>query len=133
MKMIDKDEAMKMFPLALVLSMASLVAVAQADVKKVCIGEAISSRAISHGSGRNFDSAIGAGGEDCLFSANSAVGRQIDKVCHIRDVNSSDDPGGTCLLEATMRQRAIERIIAIKLIEATPLPQKTAPHGGLCE
>jgi hypothetical protein len=93
MKTIDKNEAMKMFPLALVLSMASLVGVAQADVKKICIGEAISSRAISHGRGRDFDSAIGAGGEDCLFSANSAVGRQIDKVCHIRDVNSRADRG----------------------------------------
>ena len=48
----------------------------------VCVGEAISSRAISHGG--IGDSAIGSGGNNCYFSALSQIGQKIRRVCPIR-------------------------------------------------
>jgi hypothetical protein len=100
----------------------------QAEIKKICMGEATSGQVIGHSSGGTFDSAIGEA-EDCLFSANSAVGRQINKVCGIRDMSMTVEPGGTCRIEAVIQNKAIKRIITIRSMDATP----SAPGGGLCE
>lgn len=119
------------FLLALATATACL-GVARADVRKVCTGEAISSQEISQTSGGAFDSAIGENAEDCLFLADSAVGRQINKTCRIRDVSMSVEPIGNCRIEAMVQKKAIKRIITISTMQATPAPQK-APTGGLCE
>jgi hypothetical protein len=79
----------------------------------VCLGEAISSRAISHGHDGQVDSAIGTNGDNCLFAAESSVGRKIEKVCPIRDMNSSDESGPSCRVEAIVRKGIIKRIISI--------------------
>ena len=105
---------------------------AQADVKKLCMGQVISKQSIRDSSGGAFDSAVGEGADDCWFLANSAIGRQINKVCRLRDTNATDEPGSTCWIEAMVQKRAIRRVIAIKSMEANAIPQP-APSGALCE
>lgn len=122
----------QMLLFALALATACLDAT-QAEVKKVCMGEVISNQSIRDSSGGAFDSAVGEGADECWFLANSAVGRQIDKVCRLRDTNATDEPGSTCSIEAMVQKKAIRRVIAIKSIEASPIPQKPAPSGALCE
>ena len=70
-----------------------------------CVGEAVSSRAISHGG--LGDSGIGETGNDCYFSAESAIRRQIAKVCPIRDMNVSEVPGPKCRVKAVLHNRLI--------------------------
>lgn len=79
----------------------------------VCLGEAVSSRAISRGHDGQVDSAIGTRGETCLFSAESSIGRQIEKVCSIRDMHTSDEAGPDCRVEAVVRKGIIQRIISV--------------------
>lgn len=93
-----------------------------------CVGEAISSRAIGGNQAKTSafaDSAIlGRGSRlDCFFFSNSSIGRQIDRVCSIRDENTSDEPGPSCRVEAEIVRKGrpgfnvIERIIKVERIK----------------
>jgi hypothetical protein len=86
----------------------------------VCIGEAISSRAISHG-GKG-DSAIGEYGDSCYFYSDSQIGRQIEQVCPIRDPGASDEEGPDCRVEALVSNGIIRRIISVTKVKPTTLP-----------
>ena len=70
--------------------------------KVICVGEAISSRAISHGMKGNADSAIGTNGDKCYFSVDSKIGSQIRKVCSVRDMNITEQEGNICMVEASL-------------------------------
>ena len=81
----------------------------------VCLSEATSGRAISH-SGKG-DSVITPNGDDCFFSVESPIGRQIEKVCPIRDIGISDELGPICRVEAVVSNRVITRIISIRRLD----------------
>jgi hypothetical protein len=93
-----------------------------------CVGEAISSRAIGGNQSTTpafADSAISAKGkEDCFFFSFSSIGRQIAKVCSIRDENVSDEPGTACRVKAEVVRNGrasinvIKRIIKVEQIAA---------------
>lgn len=80
----------------------------------VCVGEAISGRAISHGG--NGDSAVGPNGDNCFFSAESSIGQEIAKVCPIRDIGLSAVEGPTCRVEAIVRNGIIKRIMSVTIL-----------------
>jgi hypothetical protein len=92
-----------------------------------CVGEPISSRAIGGGQASTSafaDSAITAKGkEDYFFTSLSSVGRQIAKVCPIRDENVSDEPGPACQVTADVVRRGrpsvnvIRRVIKIEPVK----------------
>ena len=77
----------------------------------VCLGEAVSGRAISH-SGKG-DSAIAPNGDNCFFFIESPIGRQIEKECPIRDIGLSDEPGPICRVEAVVSNQIIRRVIGV--------------------
>jgi hypothetical protein len=83
-----------------------------------CVGEPISSRSIggSQASTSAFaDSAITAKGkEDCFFFTLSSVGRQIARVCPIRDENVSDEPGPGCEVTAEVVRKGRPRVNVIR-------------------
>jgi hypothetical protein len=88
----------------------------------ICVGEAVSSRAISHGG--LGDSAIGTNGDKCFFSAESPIGDQISKICPIRDMNVSDEEGPMCVVEAAiLRDLSIKRI---NRVQVTPKVRQTS-------
>jgi hypothetical protein len=82
----------------------------RARASTVCIGEAVTGRAISHG-GKG-DSAIGSSGDNCFFFAQGVIGRQIEKECPIRDIGFSDEEGPTCRVEAVVNSSVIRRVIS---------------------
>jgi hypothetical protein len=82
----------------------------------ICIGEAITSRAFAHDN--RGDSAVGYSGAQCVFSADSKIGRQIGTVCPVRDMNGSVDGGPLCLLEATIeRNGRVKRVIRVERLQ----------------
>lgn len=93
-----------------------------------CVGEAISSRAIGGNQAKTSafaDSAILGRGRrlDCFFSSDSSIGRQIDRVCPIRDENASDEPGPSCRVHVEIVRKGqpgfnvIERVIRVERIK----------------
>jgi hypothetical protein len=96
----------------LVCVMFGLISNAAQASTTICMGEAISGRAISHG-GKG-DSAIGSSGDNCFFSANSLIGRQIKEVCPIRDIGFSVEEGPICRVEAIVSNRTIKRLISVR-------------------
>jgi hypothetical protein len=102
-------------PTAFVLGIAMVFLVPSSiqAANTICVGEAVSGRAISNGYDGDVDSAIGANGDNCLFAAESSIGRKIGQVCRIRDTNSSDEPGPTCRVEAIVRKGVIVRVLGV--------------------
>jgi hypothetical protein len=92
-----------------------------------CVGEPISSRAIGGNQSTTSafaDSAITAKDkEDCFFSSLSSIGRQIARVCPIRDENTSDEPGPACRVKAEVQSKGrpsvnvIKRLIKVEQIK----------------
>jgi len=87
----------------------------RARASTVCVGEAVTGRAISHG-GRG-DSAIGSSGDNCFFFAGGIIGRQIEKECPIRDIGISGEEGPTCRLEAVVSNGVIRRVISARKLD----------------
>jgi hypothetical protein len=116
---LGKSDLMQRTVSSIILPIAVLALLATSTpawaANTVCLGEAISSRAISHG-GKG-DSAISPNGDDCFFSVESPIGRQIEKVCPIRDLHSSDQPGPICRVEAVVSNRIIRRVISIRKLD----------------
>jgi hypothetical protein len=79
----------------------------------VCIGEPMSGRPYAHHvSGVDVDSGIG---DSCFFAADSPIGHQIEKVCHVGDIGL-DEPGQRCRIESVVVGKVIKRIIKIERI-----------------
>jgi hypothetical protein len=87
----------------------------RARASTICVGEAVTGRAISHG-GKG-DSAIGSSGDNCFFFANGIIGQQIKKECPIRDKGISGEEGPTCRVEAVISNGVIRRVISARKLE----------------
>jgi hypothetical protein len=105
----------------LLVTVAAVVMTTAAHAQTTCVGEPISSRAIG---GRQSDisdvadSAI----DKCFFFSDSSIGRQIDKVCSVRDAEPAiPNPKPTCRVKAvTVRAKGVDVIKRIISVERLP-------------
>jgi hypothetical protein len=103
----------------LIAAMLAIVEPASA-ANTTCIGEPMSGRPYAHRvSGIDVDSGLG---DSCFFAAESPIGKQIEKVCHIGDVGL-DERGESCRIEAVVVGKVIRRIINI---------ERVSPEKGQC-
>jgi Rap1a immunity proteins len=125
-------QPMRIFSVAIgaVLTLGSAFCQSQA-ANVVCLGEAVSSRAISRGHNGQVDSAIGTRGDTCLFAAESSIGRQIKKVCSIRDMNSSDETGPDCRVVAVVSKGIIQRVISVTQAFSVPVSRDDVSLVGV--
>ena len=76
-----------------------------------CVGEAISGRAIGGGQARTSDFADSAIDDKCFFFSDSSIGRRINKVCPIRNVDVSEKPGPTCRVRVVVVRKGGVNVI----------------------